>query len=1042
MTIDTKDDDVDGASNFGYDRLWYIQLREGSKLPRFKWGGYSQDFESAEHVHDHESVVASDWDRWGIVGIQTPTHSPDLSLLVLDHDIYKSNDPESEAERVDVPANAPVVKTGSGGHHIYGAVQLPRGSAKESDFQLVHDIDWDVDIRGSLVSHHVVAPGDIPGVETEYELVNDKTIPGYLEPGDVENGFSYDGDPLVTYRGERSTPDVEYDIPEEAPEDLPLCMGRLLNERVKDDHPNQFKIHTYAGMLGYALGYDTAELLSLFVEEYPYGGGADREKTREHLERLKPKIESGELLPPAEHTLRDFKLISEDESCDCAVHGDGGHDGFQRVVLAADTLDNDRLRAFAKKRGYSWPSTREVRQQLRNVISRAMRAGQNTVIDAPTGSGKSFAVATESWRGRASTTGEAPVVHLHETTTARDEAAAMSDQAGASYRVVLGRKEACPCAAGEHDGITVNNIPASDFLDIMCDDKLVPFSRAHTLLLEWCDQDIDELPCEQEGECDAKRQYDGIPWDENGDPGVDVIHATHQFAYVPSFRLGTNVVIDEMPDFSVNMGQDRVRRAVTSYLHEIDAPVTNFESFVSLARFSPSGASDAADEREQTKRVLGDTPDADWYVTDDDANALAPALAEAIWQACESESNIVGWSEGMALAEPPRFDKEQFGDAPTSSVLRVVIDDDNTLRSIRNVPYLGAARSVIGLDAQPSSPVWRANTMDGIGVTRVLQPEQRQLWRRFERGLTTVQIGDATRPRSGSKATEWMNDKRLRAIFGEIESLGDLETAVTTLQTKDRLRELLEERGVDPELMNYGNEKSRNDFAGESVGYVYGCMDPGDDYILTILTELGLEAKPVTVDTEDGTKREKGRTFEGPDADEAADVLASVRENHVAQAAGRYARNAADADDEATVFVDTNAAPDGFIDIQVPGVEWLATETQAEIIDGLQERGASTASELAEYAGCTAENVRHLLRKLAGDGVVQRAERAGAFGADIWRDDGAGIGDVDLPKSALSKSTSRWVLAITDRLLDDAGDDAEVSPDGRSGGWPAGVETD
>lgn len=752
------------------------------------------------------------------------------------------------------------------------------------------------------------------------------------------------------------------------------------------------------------------------------------------------KVQDNDLYAPSTETIEEHCNIRID--CNCTVHGDGGRDGFERVILAADKLDGDRLRAFAEKRGFSWPTTREVRQQLRDVLTRAMRSGQNTVIDAPTGSGKSFAVATESWRGRASTTGESPVVHLHETKKARNEAAEMSDRAGVSYRVVRGRKEACSCAAGEHDDLTVNNVPASEWLDMMCDDRAVPFSLAHTLLLEWCDQELEELPCEEDGECKAKRQYDGIPWDDNGDPGVDVIHATHQFAYVPSFRLGTNVVIDEMPDFGVQISQDRIRRAVTAYLHEIGAPVTNFESFVSLARFSPSGASDAADEREQMRKMLGQTPEPDWYVTDTDANALAPALADAIWQACESDTNILGFSKGTALSEPPRFDKEQFGDAPTSSVLRVVVDEDNTIRQVKNIPYLGGARSVIGLDAQPSEQVWRANTMDGIDVTPVLDAEARQLWRRFERGLTTVQIGDATRPRSGSKATEWMNDKRIRALIEEMRTVGDLRTAVTTLQTKDRLHELLAEHSEDVELMNYGNEKSRNDFAGEDVGYVYGCMDPGDDYILTILTELGLEARPVTVDTEDGTKRQKGRTFEGPDADAAADVLASVRENHVAQAAGRYARNAADEDDEAVVFVDTNAAPDGFIDIAVPGVEWLATETQARIIDGLHELGASTAGELAEYAECTAENVRHLLRRLAEDGAVQRAERAGAFGADVWRPDGASVGDVDLAKSALSSSTSRWVLGISDRLLGSAPEDEGNEREQQRGAWPAGVETD
>jgi len=37
-----------------YERLRYIQLKgDGSKLPQYEWGGYSQDFDEAEHVREH-----------------------------------------------------------------------------------------------------------------------------------------------------------------------------------------------------------------------------------------------------------------------------------------------------------------------------------------------------------------------------------------------------------------------------------------------------------------------------------------------------------------------------------------------------------------------------------------------------------------------------------------------------------------------------------------------------------------------------------------------------------------------------------------------------------------------------------------------------------------------------------------------------------------------------------------------------------------------------------------------------------------------------
>ncbi len=46
-------------------------------------------------------------------------------------------------------------------------------------------------------------------------------------------------------------------------------------------------------------------------------------------------------------------------------------------------------------------------------------------------------------------------------------------------------------------------------------------------------------------------------------------------------------------------------------------------------------------------------------------------------------------------------------------------------------------------------------------------------------------------------------------------------------------------------------------------------------------------------------------------------TLASVRETHVAQAAGRYARSPEDPDATATVYIRTDPLPEGFADVQV-----------------------------------------------------------------------------------------------------------------------------
>ena len=274
-----------------------------------------------------------------------------------------------------------------------------------------------------------------------------------------------------------------------------------------------------------------------------------------------------------------------------------------------------------------------------------------------------------------------------------------------------------------------------------------------------------------------------------------------------------------------------------------------------------------------------------------------------------------------------------------------------------------------------------------------------------------------------------MNDDRIRAILGRLrDHYGrGFKTALATIQTEPALRGLMDDAGIDlpdgfdtasDHTLHYGEEKSRNDFADERAGYVYGCMDPGDGMVLDALAELDVDAAPVTVETDAGdVKREKGRTFEGTDADTAEAVLASVRENHVAQAAGRYARNADDAESRAVVYLDTNAAPTGFVDLETPGVEWLASDTQRAIVDALADRPRATVRELADAVDCSKEHVRETLARLADRGLVEREERAGAHGADVYRDAGADTAIVDLGETTNEPllDSNRWSLAIRDR---------------------------
>jgi hypothetical protein len=338
----------------------------------------------------------------------------------------------------------------------------------------------------------------------------------------------------------------------------------------------------------------------------------------------------------------------------------------------------------------------------------------------------------------------------------------------------------------------------------------------------------------------------------------------------------------------------------------------------------------------------------------------------------------------------------------------------------------------------------------------VLDPAERRLWRRYECGLTVVQVGEATRPRSGPKAREWLNEQRVQAV---LDALGDefgqrFSTAITTQQIEPALQRLLADTlGTDPEALDddqtlhYGEEKSRNPapFENSRAGYVCGCMDPGDEFVLDTLAELGLDATPGTAETDAGeTVREKGRTFDGNDADTAREVLASVRENHVAQAAGRYARSPDRADSGAAVFVHTDAAPEGFVDIETPEVEWLATDLQREILTELSDRPTATTREIAETVDCTKEHVRETLARLVEADVATQTEGTGDYGADEFRADGvtdalAGLGLNETTNDPLL-SPNRWSLAISSpatpplRVQTDGGTDWSLSR--RVVGWP------
>jgi hypothetical protein len=866
-------------------------------------------------------------------------------------------------------------------------------------------------------------------------------------PGDQLGGDVPDHDEV----GEAMQEAVEYDGEHpkewEYPDDWSLGYAAALRGRERSDQlPNtaNWELIGYIAGLGHRDGRTKHEVIQ-HLEDHPTPQyGFDRSRAEKEVRAIYRKGENGNYNPPTLETLAERGLLPEDladERDDEAVSA--------LPIRRLQTLDRDEAKRYARKHGHDWPSTDEVRRRLKNRTLQAMRNQERVILDSPTGSGKSYGVATHHWTEQENVTGGAPVIQFHETREARDQAFQDSQDHGGRAIRILGRTEACPCAAGEHDPatddeedepekvVTVDDTPASVFLERLCEGKGLPFSVAHTMLREHHDQQRDDLPCEEgEGnECHAIAQWHGVPRTEDGEPAADVIHCTHQFAHVPSLRKGTNMVFDERPDFRRDdLSQDRIRRAITAFLNQLGDEVRDYEHLITLSR-------DDDVDREWVDTVLRNEPDREWYLNDPDAHTLAPALARAIFH---SKDQPNGRRAATVPHEPPRLDAEASDDDGWNREwVSVVLDTDNTIRTVRSAPGMTLARSVIGLDAHPTEVLWQRNTAPSMVADRVLDPDERRAWRLFERGLTVVQVGEATRPVTTG---EYFDEGGARVLLQHLrEEYGDdFRTAITSAAVEDGLADLMGAAGVDdPETMHYGEEKSRGDFGDEDVGYLEGCIDPGDGMVLDLLAEADLDAEPETAVNDEGEEyRAHGRGFTGDDADTAAAILASVREQHVAQAAGRYARNAQDPDDTATVFVRTSAVPEGFADLKVPGVEWRATEKQAKIFRALRDRPTATAAGLAEAADVSKEHVRKTLAKAVESGAVERRERAGDHGADVYRAlagvERAATGAADLKPETVeitndpTRESYTWSLAIVPPhvplLVDDSGNRRGFAP--------------
>jgi len=672
----------------------------------------------------------------------------------------------------------------------------------------------------------------------------------------------------------------------------------------------------------------------------------------------------------------------------------------------------------------NYPTTKELRCTLRERVHDTMRNRRYRVINSPTGSGKSFTNATERWLDLPDVTGGKQVVHLSPTIESRQQSVEDSKKTGRKYHVLKGREEACPVARGDHDNrITVDGKPASQWLAQMCELRGFTFSDAKARLEEVNDQGCDQLPCRAGNEkCPAQAQWDAVRDSLDGDPEFDVIHCTHQLAFVPKLRYETNLIFDEQPSFAKigpgdetggrgdsGVNHEQIFASVTAFLKEAEAPIETAEELITVAKQDAAevAINELHDEFPELYDAFNHRPDHEWYFDHPNAHTAARAFTEALWDAARQNPDPNGRRVSEVSHHPPNLATRSTNEeVPNRQWITTVLNEDNTITTLRILPDMGTARSVIGFDAYPVEQLWWLNVGEGMQVDNLLDEYERRLWRRFERRLCVIQMGRGAYSYTNEK--RFNRDKASVVINSLREQYGScFRTAITARSVEDQVGKILEKTGVtNPDTMHPGDVESRNDFKGETTGLVLGCIDPGDDYVLDIIAELSYDARPERGEEDcnscggkgcahcdsSGKERAFGRGFVGPNADDATDILANVRENQVAQAIGRYARKPDDSDDWAVVFALTNAIPDELTDFHGPKV-WTYGPKQQVITESISEHGEATAKQITGWINencetvdsCSKEHVRQTMQKHIEHGNVSVDQGAGAYSADLYR---------------------------------------------------------
>jgi len=497
---------------------WFIRLREtGSrgdkKRPADSWGGHGQEFETANSVFTYKQTLEMDHSRFGVVG-----YRGEHRLIVIDADCYKMGD--FEKSRLQFPAgNCGLVESVApdreSGFHFYIFI--------ESEQQLHPNFDW-IDVQDN---DHVVSPWHCEG----YELLHEPE----LTPFDIESvvdQFEYDGESLVI--GERQISAEPVEVPDSAPDELPLCARTLAHIRQDSDKRNQytadsgpFSVDTHLGQVLIANGYDLEDTDTVFAE-YPLPDGYNQSETRDQLQRLIRKHKNGDLHPPYAALEPEVDI----DECDCAIHGS---ERVSFIPTADLTWDWQQRRSLTMENAY---------ERTQSVLEDALQQETDVLIEALPGMGKSRgAVKAVAETGEPATIltgrGHKEMYRQYEQWCEEDGLE--------SARLPVFTQE-CPTVRGDHG----DEIQAK-VMDLY--DRGVTPSMIHGRL---------DLPCTED---DQSCPYQEA-WSSNALDTADVLIGHYTHAHVTSAVQERTVIIDEFDEdaFQIRLGANEVQDAVNRYL--------------------------------------------------------------------------------------------------------------------------------------------------------------------------------------------------------------------------------------------------------------------------------------------------------------------------------------------------------------------------------------------------------------------------------------------------------------------------------------------